>query len=631
MKTFTAAFILSLVLYGLVSQINAQPKPPQNLTASQQNLGNYLFVKLDWQAQSTGTAREPVRYNIYRKTVKGIDTAGAFKKLYEYVMLTTWVDRLVEKGNTYSYYITAVEKSKESGPSNTVTITLDSGIVKAVITGTLKDNSTGKPIAHGHVAFIPSFSWNLENPSTDSLGNFSTTLFAGTYIIYASADGYIPAYYNNAKNINEATKIVVKGGDSLNYNITLNPKITPKKFTLKGNVSDSLGKPLKSIVEVYDVALNSFTHSYYQTATDSSGNYSLPVRQGDTVIAYAHSFSNDYVAQFYNDKSTILTADRIPISQDVSNINFVLQHKPVYKNGISGTVTNKDSVGIHSIILAIRRGDYKEKSSYSIHTDSTGNYSFTGLIPGQYILLAMPQGGYLPTFFRYDGTQTLKYNDADSVVVGASGIKIGINFIVAARPDSGDNTVSGFVKDNSNNPVDGALVYASDENNEIYSFGITEPDGKYTISGLIPGDYSITSQSYGYNDAQAANVSLDNNSNFSASASFTVIPQAVTSVKEQTPVVNSFELNQNYPNPFNPSTIISFKVPYESKVTLKIYNVLGSEVATLLNENKKAGNYNVTFNASGLASGVYFYQLHTSDTSGKAGDFVVTKKLVLMK
>ena len=102
-------------------------------------------------------------------------------------------------------------------------------------------------------------------------------------------------------------------------------------------------------------------HSYYQTETDSSGNYSLPVRQGDTVIAYAHSFSNDYIAQFYNDKSTILTADRIPISQDVSNINFVLQHKPVYNNGISGTVTNKDSVGIHSIILAIRRGDYRKK------------------------------------------------------------------------------------------------------------------------------------------------------------------------------------------------------------------------------------------------------------------------------
>ena len=86
----------------------------------------------------------------------------------------------------------------------------------------------------------------------------------------------------------------------------------------------------------------------------------------------------------------------------------------------------------------------------------------------------------------------------------------------------------------------------------------------------------------------------------------------------------SFKLFQNYPNPFNPGTTISYTLPNSGNVTFKIYNILGDEVATLINEVKPAGNYEVEFNANGLASGIYFYQL-------KAGEFVQTKKMILMK
>ncbi len=86
----------------------------------------------------------------------------------------------------------------------------------------------------------------------------------------------------------------------------------------------------------------------------------------------------------------------------------------------------------------------------------------------------------------------------------------------------------------------------------------------------------------------------------------------------------NFKLYQNYPNPFNPSTNINYQIPNDGFVTLKIYDVLGRKVATLVNENKKTGRYNVNFNASNLTSGVYLYQL-------KVNDFVSTKKLVLVK
>ncbi len=86
----------------------------------------------------------------------------------------------------------------------------------------------------------------------------------------------------------------------------------------------------------------------------------------------------------------------------------------------------------------------------------------------------------------------------------------------------------------------------------------------------------------------------------------------------------TYALAQNYPNPFNPTTTINYQIPKDGFVTLKIYDVLGKEVATLVNENKGTGRYNVNFNASNLASGVYLYQL-------KVNDFVSTKKLVLLK
>lgn len=112
----------------------------------------------------------------------------------------------------------------------------------------------------------------------------------------------------------------------------------------------------------------------------------------------------------------------------------------------------------------------------------------------------------------------------------------------------------------------------------------------------------------------------------------------LTSVDESNIKITDYELAQNYPNPFNPSTIISFKIPmpprpssYQGEgekeglfVSLVIYDILGEKIATLVNENKKPGTYELEFNSAGLPSGIYFYRL-------TAGDFSDTKKMVLLR
>jgi len=93
-----------------------------------------------------------------------------------------------------------------------------------------------------------------------------------------------------------------------------------------------------------------------------------------------------------------------------------------------------------------------------------------------------------------------------------------------------------------------------------------------------------------------------------------------------------FALEQNYPNPFNPTTVISYQLPVASEVSLKVYDVLGREVMTLVNGRQEAGAYNFNFNASNLSSGVYFYRLQASATNGaSSSNFVSTKKMMLVK
>jgi len=94
-------------------------------------------------------------------------------------------------------------------------------------------------------------------------------------------------------------------------------------------------------------------------------------------------------------------------------------------------------------------------------------------------------------------------------------------------------------------------------------------------------------------------------------------------IKQKIPA--AYVLNQNYPNPFNPTTVISYRLPAADHVKLKIYNLLGWEIKTLVNQRQEAGNYRVILNAAGLSSGIYIYQLKTQ--SG----FISTKKMMLIR
>ena len=118
-------------------------------------------------------------------------------------------------------------------------------------------------------------------------------------------------------------------------------------------------------------------------------------------------------------------------------------------------------------------------------------------------------------------------------------------------------------------------------------------------------------------------------------ANIITTPDAINSIgtdAQQTPA--QFMLEQNYPNPFNPSTNIDYNLPFDSKVSLEVYNIIGNKIAQLVNEEQLAGYYSVNFNSSSInrniSSGVYFYRITAVDkTTGN--NFSAIKKMILLK
>jgi len=155
------------------------------------------------------------------------------------------------------------------------------------------------------------------------------------------------------------------------------------------------------------------------------------------------------------------------------------------------------------------------------------------------------------------------------------------------------------------------------------------------LSPLGQEKWATVYPAYGDEDVFPSRVQVDENGNvyvacetgLGGSSRITLVKYnqvAVSVHNEPEPAPASFGLSQNYPNPFNPSTKIQFSLPRSGIVTLKVYNTLGEEVASLLEGERTAGVYTLEWNANGFASGVYFYQL-------KAGEYSETKKLLLLR
>jgi hypothetical protein len=254
---------------------------------------------------------------------------------------------------------------------------------------------------------------------------------------------------------------------------------------------------------------------------------------------------------------------------------------------------------------------------------------------------------YLASFNSSDGTLTAWDPDLNNI---ASALALSGNTLIVGG--SFTNVAGGTTSRNylaSYNTSTGTLNAWDPNLNQVVSALTIKGSRVYAAGNFTTVDGGVTTRNHlaAFDTASSIATNWNPNANELASAIATVsteiyvggsfstisgigresvagMDDPLTFVTSGEALPTSISLEQNFPNPFNPSTTIKYSIPKSSLVVLKIYDVLGNEVATLVNNEKPVGSYEVEFNATDLSSGIYFYKL-------QAGSFVATKKMILLR
>ena len=211
----------------------------------------------------------------------------------------------------------------------------------------------------------------------------------------------------------------------------------------------------------------------------------------------------------------------------------------------------------------------------------------------------------------YDYPTSISYNPANGISV--CGVTTG-GFSIGSSTFVGDATDDIFIANYFNTGILKNVIYTGGLGEERVFDVYLDDNNSGFIVGSFSGSMEISDTTIialtTSTDLYIAKLNMNN----------------ISDVEDYTNelLLNKFELSQNYPNPFNPATKIKYQIPELSFINIKVYDVLGNEVATLVKDEKPAGEYEVEFKGDGLTSGIYFYQL-------KAGKFIQTKKMLLIK
>lgn len=459
---------------------------------------------------------------------------------------------------------------------------------------------------------------------------------------------YMPVWYIDSPTMDGATPVLVKDATPITANFILKKYQRPVPVFISGTVTDLNGKPIAGATVVASLmpspvssSVSAVTASFQESEfglfcdvggkekTDSLGRYKLTAMTGSSYVVA--SYKTGFILQYYNSKSNVLEADKLTLKGDATGINFKLSALPIATAKVSGAVV--DSTGtfvVARVILYPITPTQKNTLSptqvaRTINTDSLGIFSFNAVTNGSYKLQVVPLGKYLPAYFKANDCGVRNAKFADTIIVkenqNVGGLVVCVKKIIA----QGGGSIKGFVRNSQGSGLSGVVVIAESQNS--CSYGITENDGSYEIADLDPGTYTVTTDKVGYAPSVSTTSMIDYAiGEFNSQADFIVTEQMTTSVEISTnDLPESFSLYCNYPNPFNPSTQIGFTLPSDGNATMRVFNILGQVVATLVDGYMTAGKHWITFEPGNtLSSGVYVYEL-------KYKGRIAVNKMILMK
>ncbi len=567
------------------------------------------------------------------------------------------------------------------------TVTADFGLSRfkvpvrstGVIIGKVFDDATQKPIAGVFVRFfgkniITPMTLPSVNPAssvvyppaaiTDSLGVYQARLDTGVYLVRADAPmisawvgGYQSEWFDNVTDPSKATSVHVTPGSTLPADFGLSKIVPPSAVTIEGTVTDTLGNPLSRATVVIMRTLQELDLTsartgamsgpaeesmdieavgycpgvLWQGLTDSVGHYRAKVLSGRSYIALASKWG--YLPEYYDNKRNPMLADVILADGNKTGIDFSLALNLMLNNSVSGRVQDSLGNGVPSRVVLIPVqpwGSFLRMVQFG-HTDAQGTYTIGDVRRGNYFVLAVPFGGYAPAFHKAGAYGVMRWQRADTVLV--SGDVAGIDIGVVKIKSVGLATLTGRVIAANGSSLQGVRVFTTSPTGEVLGFGLTDVNGQCAIEGVAAGNVDITADRDGYAPSQRS-ITIPAGQ-YSVGVGDIGLTSVVTTVQEKAPIPGTYQLHSNYPNPFNPSTTVVYDMPVAGLATLRVYNILGQEIATLVNGVAPAGRNAVVWNGTdvagkSVASGVYLYRFSAMNAGGKMA-FTQVRKMLLIK
>ena len=499
-----------------------------------------------------------------------------------------------------------------------------------------------QPIPYGEIAFLNVNGNSAENlyTLTDDQGNYSIDVPPGSYYIRSkalyrqgTAWAYRYLYYDNALNLEDAGILEINSDTSdINF-VHSNFQVG----SISGNVIDAATLSPLEEVEISTTAFPKLDSSI--VVTDSNGDYTVDVFEG-TYLLFA--YKTGYEVLFFNQVATIFDATPVIVTADnlnVTGIDFSLPAEGTGTNSISGFVYDSDTgtpvpdVYVYALPISTGGNDNSPLMKNGVpsgdgeilKTDNNGAYTLGKLRNGVYTLLFY-RADYVSVFYG----NTFSWETANVLNLTGNTNLTDININLVKMDGFGGEIVgSVFTSGNIYSPTNilsSSLISVRNNSDDVVATAITDYKGEYIVPSVINGTYTVKASHIGYvttEYSQPVKIDLSNDPIVNGiDIGVESSPSSVPGNDRQIP--ESFNLYQNYPNPFNPTTKIEFDLPKAENVSLKVYDVLGKEVAVLVNKFMRAGNHSVEFDASKFTSGIYFYELN-------AGSFHHMKKMILLK
>lgn len=341
---------------------------------------------------------------------------------------------------------------------------------------------------------------------------------------------------------------------------------------------------------------------------DSSGNINLFAgTEGDGIFLSVNHDTN------WTEINTGLTNTYVSDILLVDTLLFAIADTSSFYVGHAGTIFRSSNLGSSWEVVNNNIAD-TSVTALTFYKDKLG---ITNLFAGTWLGGVYQSKNFGENWTRYDNEMNGYYifdlTMLDTVLLAATNYQVFRSYDKSKTWEQTNNDLINVMR----LEVKDSIIFAQSERDIYYSTN----SGSNWQNGSGPG-YDLNCMKTGGNY-----LFVGINAPFFVSNSVwrTLLSKIITNVDNDTKLFPSnFTLYQNYPNPFNPSTIIKYQIPQGGLVTLKIYDILGNEIKTLVKEYKGVGRYEVKFNASNLSSGIYIYRI-------SANDFISSKKMLLLK